>query len=268
MSVSSSTTEKTLIAPEEILQKEFTSVKGFPFPASPLQFFDSSRKHRIFLDIAESASVWKHDLCLAEKLFADIVVCSKTDDTEDISLVKDILQKRMKYPSIQENPEYLAIAKTWILPTKVHQGPSVQTLFANMHETFFHDTILDTLKMVTQSDHETLQCVKIELAGGMERNAVYQLLDNGFRPGLFLVRWTHDVDSHYATALCAGHLLNCGYRFVRSENGYFLYVFKDECLYDSCSLAIPSLGNPMIQTIVQDTVEAIKNQQTTSTTHE
>jgi hypothetical protein len=91
--------------------------------------------------------------------------------------------------------------------------------------------------------------LKIEVDDGMERALVYSILDAGFRPGLFCVKWAHDVDEHIHTAHCVGHMINCGYRLIKFENGYSLYYFTDDNLYDTCSVKDYTLYNPFIKNI-------------------
>jgi DNA-binding phage protein len=99
----------------------------------------------------------------------------------------------------------------------------------------------------------TIQCLKIDVQGGLERQFVYRFLDDGFRPSLVLVRWSNDVDDHYSTAICVGHLLNCGYGHVRMENNYSLYFFEDRPLYDICSMKTLGSQNPIMRALLNVT---------------
>lgn len=249
-------------SPQTLLEKNFTSLKGIPFPVNPLNFFSSTRKYRTFLTVCETAQTWKNDLTLGEKLFADTIISvpyESADSANEIAVVKEILQKRMTYPGIKENPELLAIAKTWILSSKVHQGPRLSALQSFTDESSMRSVLAPLLQQITSQDENTLQCVKVELSEGRERMFLYQLLDNGYRPGLLLVKWSYDVDDHFATAQCAGHILNNGYTLARLENGYFLYVFRDQSIYDICSMKIPSMSNPIADTITQSAAEAVQS---------
>jgi hypothetical protein len=78
----------------------------------------------------------------------------------------------------------------------------------------------------------------------LETNLVYSVLNAGYRPGLFLIRWNHKPDEFTETMLAAGHLQNSGYKLVAVENGYFLYLFYDECLYEICSWQRTDVNNP------------------------
>jgi hypothetical protein len=49
--------------------------------------------------------------------------------------------------------------------------------------------------------------------------------------------------------------MNTGYRYVSNENGYSLYYFKDDSLYDICSMKDISLDNPIFNAILQSVNE-------------
>jgi hypothetical protein len=231
---------------------ETTVLRDLPFADNPLSFIDPSKKNRIFVNISDNPQRWKRDLVLAEKLFADVFVCPVNHFiTEDLADVKDILTKRTGYPDIKENPEKLEIAKTWILAKKVHEGPNALE-FLNYKENSMKIPLLECIETIVNDFDSTIQCLKIDVQN-LERQFVYRFLDDGFRPSFVLVRWSNDLDDHYSTAICAGHLLNCGYGHVRIENDYSLYFFEDQSLYDICSMKTLGAQNPIMEALLSAT---------------
>jgi hypothetical protein len=95
---------------------------------------------------------------------------------------------------------------------------------------------------------------------------LYKFLDNGFRPSIILVKWSHDLDDHIPTAHCAGHLMNSGYALASLENGYSLYVFTDQVLYDITSMKTLGLKNPIMESILQSVSENMQLEPPTTTT--
>jgi len=240
---------------------ETTILRDIPFLDNPLSVVDSSKKNRIFVNISDNPQRWKRDLILGEKLFADTFICPVTHAvqtiTSDIADVKDILTKRSAYPDIKETPEKVEISKTWILAKKVHEGPNALE-FLQPTENAMKKSLLSCVESSiaeAEADAEadadrTIQCLKIEVQGGLERQFVYRFLDDGFRPSIVIVRWSYDIDDHYSTAICVGHLLNCGYTHVRMEQNYSLYMYEDQPLYDICSLKTVGKGNPIMETLI------------------
>jgi hypothetical protein len=240
------------------LRDEITIVNDRPIPKDPLAFFQYKKGTRIMVSIIDTPSVWRADLGIAERIFADMVICptdinSRDSHNDVLEQTRAILQQRTKYPGVKENPELEKIAKTWILPHKIHLGPSAQ------------DATTDFL-VALQPLFETLKAdpmvhfLKIEVADGKERELVYKVLDQALRPSLILVKWSNDLDEHTPTAYCAGHLLNTGYSLIAHENGYGLYMFRDQPLYDICSMKTPSLTNPMMDSLIQSVRDTIIQQ--------
>ena len=229
------------------------NVRNRPILKDPLNFFNFQSNTRIFLNITDSASVWQTDLVLAERLFADMIICPfQIDDTEHtntVQLTKDILKQRMKYPGVKENPDYEMIAKTWILPGKVHSGPTATSLLVPGEKAIYNS--LESVFSSLLIKEPVIHLLKIEVSDGIERQFLYKFLDSGFRPSILLVKWSHDLDDHYATAHCGGHLINSGYSLLALENGYALYIFSEQTLYDVCSMKTIGVQNPIMTSIVQ-----------------
>jgi hypothetical protein len=239
---------------------EIVTVKDRPIPKDILQFYgvDNSAK-RVIVSVTDSVKTWQEDLSLCERLFGEIVICPfggfYDNHKSEIEKTKDILKQRMKHPEVSGNSHLEAIAKTWILPQKVHLGPDANS---------FLQLQTSPIKMILLPFFEQLQAnpiiqfLKIEVADGFERKLVYSFLDEGFRPSIILVKWSADLDDDIATAHCAGHLLNTGYSLLHLENGYGLYSFRDQPLYDICSVKQLGLENPFLKAILSSVDDQLK----------
>jgi hypothetical protein len=239
---------------------EVTLVKGRPVPKDILQFYgmDSGAK-RVMVSITDSVKVWQEDLSICERLFGDIIVCPFASSfalhKTEIEKTGDILKQRMKHPEVLGNPHLESIAKTWILPQKLHLGVDASSFFQVMKDPI--KTFMIPLFEQLQTDN-VIQFLKIEVPDGMERRLLYSFLDEGFRPSMILVKWSGDLDEDNSIAHCAGHLLNSGYSLIHLENGYGLYSFRDQPLYDICSIKKVSLENPFLNAILSSVDEQIK----------
>jgi hypothetical protein len=244
------------------LQKELKIVGGRPIPKDPLAFFEYKKGSRIMLNITDSPSVWKADLSIAESFFADMIICPINSNIEEhansLTIVHDVLQQRSRYPGVKDDPELGKIAKIWILPNKVHLGPAALSVMDDSQE---------ALKLIFESlkTEYMIHVLKIEVCDGKEREILYKFLDQPTRPSLILVKWSEDLDDHMFTANCAGHIQNVGYALIGFENGYGLYMFRDQPLYDICSMKVPSLTNPIMDSIIQSVSDKLRPSTTTTT---
>jgi len=230
------------------------TVNSMPFIKDPFSFFQSS-KVRVFLTIANSSEVWQNDLALSEKMLAETIVCPYTNSMEEhssaIDLTKTVLKERMKYPNVKDTPSLEKIAKTWIMPGKLHLGPNAKH-FLQEDEICIH-THLEPLFTALNAS-QSIQLLKVEVSDGQERQLLYKFLDSGFRPSVLLVKWSYDLDDHIPTANCAGHILNSGYSLFGLSNSYALYVFTEQTLYDLCSMKTISSKNPFLESILQSCI--------------
>ncbi len=243
-------------------------VRGMPILKDALSFFQYKQESRLFLTITDSIQAWQNDLILAERFFADMFVCPFQIDpsSQDAAhlTTADILKQRMKYPGVNDQPDLLQIAKTWVLPSKLHKGPDA-SLFLEPNEKAINNALEPVFTQIKMTESQVVHILKIEVGNGVERQFVYKILDSGFRPSIMLVKWSHDMDDHTATANCAGHLMNSGYSLFANENGYALYVFTEQTLYDICSMKTVGVSNPFISAITQEFhISQQKSPQTTN----
>ena len=252
----------------DAIAKEIICVNERPIPKDTIVFFQNKQGPRVFVTITNEPSVWKKDLAITERFFSEMIVCPFQKITEpvgaEIDKVKEILTQRAKYPGVKDDPEALMVSKTWVLPNKISLGPSaLQFLQPNPHigleENCAH-SIQYNFKSVFErlKSEEMIHILKLELPAGLERSLVYQFMDSGFRPSLVMIKWSHDLDEHIPTAHCAGHLVNSGYALVSFQNGYALYMYTDESLYDICSMKTVGLQNPIFLELTNTMNESLQ----------
>jgi hypothetical protein len=240
------------------ISKDLVCVKNRILPKDILKFFNHDQTTRITVTITNNPTVWCDDLCIGERLFSDLIIIPAHGSMEEHSakfeLVKKVLKERLKYPNVKENKELLDIAKTWILPTKIHMGPSVSTFFSPVENPV---QVALTPIFSSLGVESKIHYLKIEVSNGFERTLIFSILDSGFRPSLVLIKWSHDIDDHVATAHCAGHLQNTGYNLISLQNGYALYMFCDSTLYDICSFKSIGLKNPIFTSLLESFKESV-----------
>jgi hypothetical protein len=226
-----------------------------------LSFFEFKAESRFILTITDKASVWKNDLVIGEHMFGEMIICPYVFENSDdhvsvLENVKDILKQRMKYPGVKENPEIEKIARTWIVPNKVHLGPNANIFFGENEL-----NILEGLTPIfTELNNSTskIHYLKIELEKGIERQLIYKFLDNGFRPSFILVKWSYDVDAHVSTSSCIGHMISSGYCLLGFNNDYSLYMFNNQVLYDIISMKTITTKNAIMEEILQQVSNSLE----------
>jgi len=167
------------------------------------------------------------------------------DHRESTAQRFDLISRVLKeHETLETDPEWASeIANKWVLPNLLTLNTSLPWSFDGKLEG------ADLKKMNTQ-DVPRVDVCKISLTG-LETQIVYNILSTGYRPGLFYIHWTEHPDSSTSAMLCAGHLQNSGYKLLKAVDNYFVYIFTDQCLYESCSWARSDVANPMLEEIKQ-----------------
>jgi hypothetical protein len=243
----------------DIADREITTFSNRLIPKEPIQFFSNGENHkRVFVSITDKPEIWQKDLIISERLFAETIICPFGDysnHTIASNITKNILKERMKYPGVKENPDFMAIAKTWILPDRLHMGPDASSFFSS------ESAALNLLRPIFENlkTDPLINYLKIEVSSGMERQLLYSILDSGFRPSLICVKWGHDLDDHIPTAHCAGHLANSGFSLIKQLDDQCLYYYSDQSMYDICSMKTIGLQNPFMQNILETVLSQISS---------
>jgi hypothetical protein len=216
------------------LLKTVTTPNGeIPFVKDLWGFFSSKGKKTIFFTVNPDES-FTLDLDICEGLGCPIRVLTNQDS---VIARWDKVSATLKNRSIADEDKELTwlegVEKRWILPRNL----IVQKV------AFAWSTLMTE---VTALPDQRVDLFKIEGKSEEERMFLYSLLDGGFRPGLLLVRWTEDPDAHVPAMMAAAHLQMSGYRLLDSKGQWFLYVFEDVCVYESCSWRNSKVQNPVI----------------------
>lgn len=213
-----------------------TQTGEVPFLKDLWSFFAAKGVKTSFVTINPEYS-FEVDLEVCEGLGCPIQVFTNRDSVEKRW---DVIAKTLKNRKIAEedaDKEWLkGIDKKWILPK------NIVVRSAKVEWTMLKDILQDT-------STSRIDIFKIESNDESERMLLYSLIECGARPGLILVQYTCDPDSNVPAMLAAGHLQNTGYRLISNKDNWFLYMYNDLCLYDSCSWRDTNVNNPLVQFI-------------------
>ncbi len=219
--------------------KLFSTDDGeIPFLKDIWGFFSMKGVKTVFVSVNPMNS-FRLDLEICENLGCPIRIFTNSDTIEEKwAVVARTLKGRKIDDADKDKPWLEGIQKKWILPKNL----------------VVKRTSMDWSSMfseIKQSPEGRVDLLKIEAYNEEERMLLYSMLDNGFRPGILLVKYTVDPDANVPAMLTAGHLQMAGYRLLSTNNNWFLYVFTDICYYDSCSWRDYSNHNPLVRYIVE-----------------
>jgi hypothetical protein len=214
--------------------KTVTTPSGeIPFVKDLWGFFSSKGKKTVFFTVNPDES-FTLDLDICEGLGCPIRVLT---NKESIVARWDKVSTTLKNRAIAEEDKELTwlagVDKRWILPRNLI-----------IQQTQFSWSTLAT--EVAALPDQRVDLLKIEGKSEEERMFLYSLLDGGFRPGLMLIRWTEDPDAHVPAMMAAAHLQMSGYRLLETKGQWFLYMFDDVCVYESCSWRNSTVQNPVV----------------------
>ena len=177
---------------------------------------------------------FKLDLELCESLGCPIHIYQTNDEAvAKWETIKTTLKNRKIADEDKDKAWLQGLEKKWILPKNilVKKQPIEWT----------------TLRSEVESHPENrLDILKIEGNNDSEHMILYSMLESGYRPGIVLVRYTEDPDANVPSMLVAGHLQMSGYKLAEVSNNWFLYLYTDICLYESCSWRNTKTQNPVV----------------------
>lgn len=214
--------------------KSVKSIAGeeIPFLKDLWSFFSSKGVKTNFFSVNPDASATL-DLDICESLGCPIRVLTNSAGIETKwSIIASTLKARGIAPEHANLAWLEGIQKRWILPRNI----------------IIKRTALEWSTLATEAtaiEGNRVDILKIEGSQEEERAILYSLTDGGFRPGVVLVRFTYDPDENVPSMLVAGHLQMIGYRLVECKGPWFLYLFEDNCFYDSCSWRTTTCQNPL-----------------------
>ena len=207
-----------------------------PFLKDLWSFFSSKGVKTSFVTF-NPEKTFQVDLEICEGLGCPIQIYTNKDSVEKRWEVISRTLKNRKIGDEDKEQDWLqGVEKKWILPKNI-QVKSTSIGWTTLKE------------VLTTNATSRVDILKLETYDSEERMLLYSMIESGARPGLILVRYTEDPDANVPAMLAAGHLQNTGYRLLATNNNWFIYMFNDLCLYDSCSWRDTKVNNPLVQYI-------------------
>jgi len=225
-----------------------------PFPCIEDLFALYQRKgiRTVFFSIGASKSALA-DLEIAESIGCPInIICETEAASKNWMEVRDVL-KTHKAVAEPLSAEFSAGAETkWILPKNVR---------------IFSELVAGNLRATVEAACEAMKVpearidiLKIDCSAAPGRQALYEVMDAGFRPALIMIHWSESPDASPPTKIAAGNLQNCGYLLLKKEGLKYLYYFVDNDMYTTCSWELEGVVNPMVDGIVNEVLLQVREQ--------
>ena len=235
--------------------------KKFPIQRSMYEFYAPRCK---------SIEVWSFGMgfCGIESALTESIGCSvkifdhRPEAVHQFELCNTALKT---HKADADAPDWLKkLSKKWILPNKLSLHPVLPASFSGTR-TLNDDSVVSFEKVKV----ERVDFVKVDYKE-LNCSILYDILTEGYRPGLILVHWDEHPDQYNHTMLCAGHLQNTGYSLIAEKDNWFLYRYNDQCVYETTSWARNDCENPLLEEYKQNIVNALRagNLQNNPTTTE
>ncbi len=222
----------------QYFKKISTEDGDVPFLKDIWSFFGTKGIKTQFLTVNPDTS-FKVDLEVCESLGCPIRIVTDKDSVEEKwNILRETVKTRKIADEHKDKAWLQGIEKKWILPKNIQLKKTALTW--------------TTLKQeVEQGTEARIDLLKIEAHNEEEQALLYSMLNSGFRPGILLVRYTEDPDANVPSMLIAGHLQMSGYKLGDVVGNWFLYIYTDICLYDSCSWRNTKDQNPVVKYLVE-----------------
>ena len=225
-----------------------------PFPCikSVYDFFMRKGIRTVFFSIGSSPS------CLPELEIAEQIGCPVHIIYTTETQIKewDEVKECLKTHKMADNPLSTFSEKSqdkWVLPKNIR-------LLSEWKSGNIFSVVQDACKSMKLSEDDTrIDILKIDVNGGGERRALYEVLDAGFRPALIIIRWENGPDSHPGVKVAAGNLQNCGYVLMKRVENKYLYLFVDNDMYSTCSWELEGAINPMVDAIAHQILSQVNS---------
>ena len=209
-----------------------------PFLRDIWSFFGAKGVKTQFYSVNPDLS-YKVDVEIVESLGCPVRILTDKEAVEQKwETIRTVVKDRKISEENKEKEWLQGMERKWILPKNI----------------VVKKTSLGWTTLVTevQSQPENrCDLLKIEAKNEEEQPILYSMINAGFRPGILLVRYTEDPDTNVPSMLIAGHLQMLGYKLVSLSGNWFLYVYADLCLYDSCSWRNTKDQNPVVRYLAE-----------------
>lgn len=154
----------------------------------------------------------------------------------------DILKRIMDtHQTLPTDPDWAsALTEFWILPDSTSFSTALPGLYSGALEL---SGVVSQFSKVANSRIDILKVDYDQHTPFLVNN----ILMAGYRPGLLWVHWDVHPDESNLTMAAAGNIQTLGYRLLKAEGNYFVYMFVDDCMYELCSWAQTDCANPMFK---------------------
>lgn len=243
-----------------------SSASPFPMFDHVWEIFSGKGIRTVFYSIGASASCMP-DLDIAESLGCPLNIVALTGSEraawEEVSA---ILKERARTEPNASHPFSVGAESKWVLPKNVRVQPSlpwwskgsIDISGENFTDSVATTTVEDAVKaacapMKMRDGAHRIDILKIDTvssAPGLERGILPAIMNGGYRPAIILVHWSKRPNEDVPTSLAAGHLQNCGYTLIKTNDNKFLYFFIDKEMYQTCSWENEKVENPLVHEIM------------------
>lgn len=233
----------------------------FPMIENIWNFFSSKERKTVFFSVGTGLSPLV-ELELMESLGCPVHIFDMSkENCQKWTDVSGVLKTR-KVTETTSNFAKEAIKK-WVLPRNINVYDKLPFYYEG---TLKQNNNLNDINTVSMSDvvssinpsDPRIDLLKIDLPN-YEHLVISSVIHEGFRPSLLLVRWTYSLDSHFPTLNMVGYLNMLGYSLIGKIDNKCLYYYSDTNMFQLCNWDSIGLKNPLIQSIVNDVQQMIKN---------
>lgn len=228
---------------EDLVEKIGPETDLFPMLKALWDFYSAKGTKTVFVSIGATTSSCQVDLQIAEALGCPIHLFEPdTTMQKRWEEIKTLLRSRKA--TEETDPYCLPATKRWLLPKNVQIYPCYLFGLSGTMDLSGGQVKLESVRNFVKGDGN-IDILKIDVAE-KEAQILSSILEQGFRPSLVLIRWSHSPDEDYRTMISAGSLQMLGYELLEHEGNKCLYHFTGETLFDTCSWLKTDCKNPLI----------------------
>lgn len=216
--------------------KEDGDIK-YPSIASLYDFFAPRTKDIVVLCVGFRNGAIECDI--AESTGAKIhIYDARPEKQERYDIFNRIMTTHETIPS---DPKWASsLTDFWILPDSTSFSTTLPGIYSGSLQ------LSESPTQFSKVNHDRIDILKVDY----DQHApflVNNILSAGYRPGLLWVHWDLHPDESNLTMAAAGNIQTLGYRLLKAEGNYFVYMFVDDCMYEICSWAQTDCANPMFK---------------------
>ena len=209
---------------------------------------------------------WKEDLSLLESYSFPTIVCDPLNHQSEwrsaLEAKRGKLMDWLNYLKTNECDQYFVNPK-WIAASNVFPGhvAGSRQILNDVVDVVPWETLIqqaNDLRGIYKPQDPYFALCKIAVPNH-EIEILSNLLASPLRPSLLYVRWSVNPDESQLHTESAGHLQCAGYRLITIYNSHFIYQYTGQDIYSCCSWIKPSMNNPLIQLMTEQTQDFVKS---------